>query len=131
MRRRELILLLGGALTAARALRAQQKTMPGIGLLGTALPTPNAPVVAPAPRAPLPRFTFPRRFGRAGGPTSYAPNLPDAYRRAGFFVGKPLKWANPPRPPVGQPTTFELVINLNTAKALGLTVSRLILGRAV
>jgi putative ABC transport system substrate-binding protein len=53
---------------------------------------------------------------------SYGPNVPDLFRRAGDFVNKILRGTNPGDIPVEQPTKFDLVINLKTAKALGLTV---------
>ena len=61
---------------------------------------------------------------------SYAANFPDLFRRAGDFVDKILKGAKPADIPVEQPTKFDLVINLTTAKALGLTISEAFLLRA-
>ena len=61
---------------------------------------------------------------------SYGPNWPSIWRRAADFVDKILRGANPADIPVEQPTTFELVINLKTAKALGLNVPGILLARA-
>jgi ABC-type uncharacterized transport system substrate-binding protein len=70
------------------------------------------------------------RFVDGGGLISYGPSVPDLFRRSATYVDKILKGTNPANLPVEQPTKFELVINLKTAKALGLTVPETILVRA-
>jgi putative ABC transport system substrate-binding protein len=80
--------------------------------------------------ARLPTMHGVREYVEAGGLMSYGPNYPDLFRRAGDFVHKILHGAKPGDIPVEQPTKFDLVINVATAKALGLTVSPMLLARA-
>jgi ABC-type uncharacterized transport system substrate-binding protein len=79
-------------------------------------------IVAFANRNKLPVVGFVRQFAAVGGLLSYGPSISWMYRQAGDYVAQILKGANPAELPVLQPTQFELVINLKTAKALGLTV---------
>jgi putative tryptophan/tyrosine transport system substrate-binding protein len=83
-----------------------------------------------ATRRRLPSMFSFREFVDAGGLMAYGPSLSDSYRRAATYVDKILKGAKPTDLPVEQPTRFELVINLRTAKALGLTISRSVLSLA-
>lgn len=71
-----------------------------------------------------------REYVRSGGLISYGPNFPDLFRRAGDFVDKILKGAKPADIPVEQPTKFDMIFNLTTAKALGLNVPETFLLRA-
>src|SRR5262249_15543900 len=83
-----------------------------------------------AAKSRLPAMYPDREYVEVGGLMSYAPNYADLYRRAAIYVDKILKGAKPADLPVEQPTKFEFVINLKTAKALNLTIPQSVLYRA-
>jgi putative tryptophan/tyrosine transport system substrate-binding protein len=87
-------------------------------------------IVELSTRNRLPAIYWIREFPDAGGLMSYGAKFDDLWRRATTYVDKILKGAKPGELPVEQPTTFELVINMKTAKALGLTIPPSVLGRA-
>jgi putative ABC transport system substrate-binding protein len=87
-------------------------------------------IVALAARHSVPTIYDWREFPVSGGLISYGISFTDSFRQLGTYAGKILKGAKPADLPVQQPTKFELVININTAKKLGLTVPPSILARA-
>jgi putative tryptophan/tyrosine transport system substrate-binding protein len=87
-------------------------------------------IVALAAKHRLPAVYTYREYVEPGGLMSYGPDLADSFRRSAMYVDKILKGAEPADLPVEQATKFELVINLKTAKVLGLTIPQSVLGRA-
>jgi putative tryptophan/tyrosine transport system substrate-binding protein len=80
--------------------------------------------------AKLPTVYAEKPYAEAGGLISYGPNVPDMFRRAADFADKILRGAKPSDMPVEQPNTFELVVNLKTAKLLGLTIPQTLIATA-
>jgi putative ABC transport system substrate-binding protein len=87
-------------------------------------------IIALAARHKLPSVYYRRYFATSGGLISYGPDLADQYRRAAGYVDRILKGEKPADLPVQAPTKYEMVINLKTAKALGLEVPAMLLARA-
>jgi putative ABC transport system substrate-binding protein len=106
---------------------------PGGGLVvpgDTFMVVHRAPIISAAARNNVPAVYGLPPFVRDGGLLSYATNGPDIFRRAASYVDRILRRAKPGDLPVQQPTKFELVINLKTAKALGLTIPETLLATA-
>jgi putative ABC transport system substrate-binding protein len=117
-------------LDAAFATLAKQK---GAGLVITADPFLDgrrAQAVALAAKYSMPTVYATREHAAAGGLLSYGPSFADTYREAGAYVGKVLKGDKPADMPVLQPTKFELVVNMSTAKAFSITIPQSVLVRA-
>jgi putative ABC transport system substrate-binding protein len=119
-----------GEIDAAFALAHEQKAG---GLVVSADPfftTRAAQIASLADRYGIPGVYPVGEYTKAGGLMSYGPNLARAYHDVGDYVGRILKGAKPGNLPVGLPTTFDMVLNLKAAKALGLEVSPLLLATA-
>ena len=107
-----------------------KKRVDAVLMLQDGLLTSNAKSIAElATKQRLPSIGV-QQFPEAGGLIGYGPNLPEMYRRAAYFVDKILKGANPGEIPVERPTRFELVINMTTAKTLGIKFPPSIMVRA-
>jgi putative ABC transport system substrate-binding protein len=115
-----------------RVFAAINKERPdGLLVLGGPLMNPNGKRIADfALKSRLPSMYNSREAVNAGGLMSYGADLADSYRRVAYYVGRILKGAKPADLPVEQPTKFELVINLKTAKQIGLTIPPEVLARA-
>jgi putative ABC transport system substrate-binding protein len=90
----------------------------------------RGPIISAAARNNVPAVYYQSDFARDGGLVSYGPDLADVWRRAATYVDRILRGEKPGDLPVQLPTKFEMVLNLKTAKALGLTVPRTLLARA-
>ena len=115
------------AFSAMKTGRAEALVVPGVNPLAF---SNRGHVVALAQQYRLPSIYSARDFAVAGGLLSYGPNVADQWRRAATYVDKILKGARPADLPVEQATRFELVINLKTAKGLGVTIPPSVLQRA-
>jgi putative tryptophan/tyrosine transport system substrate-binding protein len=117
---------LQAAFSAMAQERVQALTVPPDGMFLTH----QARIIDLAATYRIPTMYGVREMAEAGGLMAYGVNLPEMYRHGAFFVDRILKGAKAGDLPVEQPTTFELVINLKTAKTLGLTIPQSLLGRA-
>lgn len=97
---------------------------------GAAIAALREPILELAHRTRLPVVSQFREFADHGGLMAYGPSLPEMYRRAATYVDKILRGAKPAELPIEQPTKFELVVNVKTARELGITIPQSLLPRA-
>jgi putative ABC transport system substrate-binding protein len=117
-------------ITSAFAAAAREGVQGVVIISDTATISHRAPLCDAALAHRLPTVFANRAYLRAGGWMSYGPDLEGIFRRAAYFVDRMLKGARPADLPIEQPTRFELVVNLKTAKAIGVTFPQSILLRA-
>jgi putative ABC transport system substrate-binding protein len=114
----------------AFALAAEQRSDAMLVLADPMMTSQRKRIVDLATRARLPLAAYFRTFAEAGALVSYGPSISEIFRQLATYVDKILKGAKPADLPVEEPTKYELVINLKTAKALGLTIPQSLVGRA-
>ncbi len=117
---------LAGAFDAMIRERAEAVLLPGDSVLYFY----RKQIAELAIKSRLPALFAPREFAQAGGLMAYGANIADLYRRAASYVDRILKGAHPGDLPIEQPTKFELLINVKTAKAIGIAIPRSLLQRA-
>ena len=111
-----------GEIDAAFTSIAQKRVESLLVLPDSLFSTRRVQLVIQAARHGVPAIYYDRSHAEAGGLMSYGANITDVYRQAGVYVGRVLKGEKPANMPVLQPTKFELVINMQTARAFGITV---------
>ena len=119
---------IGGSEELEAAFAAMEKDRPDAVIVQPSLPSKRAAELALKQRVPA--VSVPRWFAEEGGLMSYSPRYADLFHKAAVYVDKILKGAHPADSPVEQPTRFELVINMKTAKALGLAIPETFVLRA-
>jgi putative tryptophan/tyrosine transport system substrate-binding protein len=124
------VLTVGGAEDFDGAFGAMRREQAGALIIQPIFSDQTQRIAELALRNRLPTASFNRGFAEAGALMSYGPDLRELWRRTAIYVDKILKGAKPRELPVAEPTKYELVINLKTAKALGLTIPQSLLGRA-